>query len=41
MDKGRIVGAGTDRELLASCPLYQHLCSQLVEEELVPQPVSV
>jgi ABC-type multidrug transport system fused ATPase/permease subunit len=41
MDQGRIVGAGTDRELLASCPLYQHLCSQLVEEELAPQPVSV
>jgi ABC-type multidrug transport system fused ATPase/permease subunit len=38
MDKGRVVGSGTDRELLASCPLYRHLCSQLVEEELEQEP---
>ncbi|MDR2493082.1 MAG: ABC transporter ATP-binding protein/permease [Coriobacteriales bacterium] len=35
LDEGRIVGRGTHRELLASCPTYQEIASsQLSEEEL-------
>ncbi|MEA4921807.1 MAG: ABC transporter ATP-binding protein [Eubacteriaceae bacterium] len=35
MDEGRIVGAGTHRELLRSCPVYKEIAgSQLSEEEL-------
>ena len=35
LDKGRIVGKGTHRELLANCEVYQEIAySQLSEEEL-------
>jgi len=35
LDDGRVVGAGTHRELLASCETYREIAtSQLGEEEL-------
>lgn len=35
LDEGKIVGSGTHRELLASCPVYHEIAaSQLSEEEL-------
>ena len=35
LDGGRIVGKGTHKELLASCPTYREIAvSQLSEEEL-------
>ena len=35
LDEGKIVGIGTHKELLASCPVYADIAhSQLSEEEL-------
>ena len=35
LDKGRIVGIGTHRELMQTCPVYQEIASsQLSKEEL-------
>ena len=35
LDEGRIVGEGTHKELMVSCPIYQHIAiSQLGKEEL-------
>ena len=36
LDEGKIVGQGTHRQLLDSCPVYREIAlSQLSEEELV------
>jgi ATP-binding cassette subfamily B protein len=35
LEEGRVVGKGTHRELLASCPEYREIAeSQLTKEEL-------
>ena len=35
LDEGRVVGQGTHRQLMESCPEYREIaCSQLTEEEL-------
>ena len=35
LDEGSVVGTGTHRELLKSCPIYREIAaSQLSEEEL-------
>jgi len=35
LDEGRVVGSGTHKELLQSCPVYKEIAtSQLSEKEL-------
>ena len=35
LDEGRLVGAGTHKELLERCPIYKEIClSQLSEKEV-------